>query len=673
MIYYVDQGTRQSLGTREYPFKTVSEAAAAAVPGDEILVAPGVYREKVDPPRGGVSDTCRIAYRAVEPGTAVVTGAEPLEGWTQNPDGLWTAAVPVSVFPDGNPYTDVVDGDWFYFDPDWPVHRGQLFAQDRPLMEAADPAQLADPPAWLRTACPEGCWHARTVGNEMVFTVNLYGRDPRALAMEYTARKTVFHPSAKHVDYITLSGFVFCKAAAQWAPPTAYQEGMIGPHWAKGWIIEDCEIYGSRCVGITLGKYLQPENENKWTRQGFKHGTQTERDAVMQAVNDGWSRETVGSHTVRRCHIHDCGQAGIAGHMGCVFSLIEDNHIHHINLTQELRGAEIGGIKLHAAIDTVIRRNRIHHCTRGIWLDWQAQGTRVTANILHHNQPMPGLPMRSPLALGEDLFVEVSHGPTLIDHNLMLSPCAGKISTQGIAFAHNLVAGSFTCVGTGTHNAGLDYPESARYTPYHVPHSTLVAGFMTILHGDARFYSNIFVQQEEDPQLADYIAGSGRAGLNGLHLVCGTLPWNGYPAPQEYFARFTPERVRSDRPMYYGHLPVYAGGNVYFNGAQPCEADPDARCPQQEVVLALTEHGGKWHLETDLWQHLPQTGMPPVDSGLLGSAFESEQRFEAPDGSFLSLDTDLYGVRHAALPLCGPLAQAPAGMIPLDDCLQEEK
>ena len=40
-----------------------------------------------------------------------------------------------------------------------------------------------------------------------------------------------------------------------------------------------------------------------------------------------------------------------------MFSLIEDNHIHHINNKQNLAGAEIGGIKMHAAIDVIIRRN----------------------------------------------------------------------------------------------------------------------------------------------------------------------------------------------------------------------------------------------------------------------------------------------------------------------------
>ena len=71
--------------------------------------------------------------------------------------------------------------------------------------------------------------------------------------------------------------------------------------------------------------------------------------------------------------------------MGCAFSRIEHNHIYNIAVKHEFFGWEIGGIKLHAAIDVVIARNNIHHCTLGTWLDWEAQGTRVTRNLYHHN------------------------------------------------------------------------------------------------------------------------------------------------------------------------------------------------------------------------------------------------------------------------------------------------
>ena len=69
-------------GTKEAPFKTISQAAAKAVPGDEVIVAPGVYREHVNPLRGGNTATQRITYRSEEPLKAIISGAEVIDNWT---------------------------------------------------------------------------------------------------------------------------------------------------------------------------------------------------------------------------------------------------------------------------------------------------------------------------------------------------------------------------------------------------------------------------------------------------------------------------------------------------------------------------------------------------------------------------------------------------------------
>jgi hypothetical protein len=53
-------------------------------------------------------------------------------------------------------------------------------------------------------------------------------------------------------------GFKIEKAATTWAPPAAFQDGMIGPHWSKGWMIEDCEISNSKCAGISWVNILIP-------------------------------------------------------------------------------------------------------------------------------------------------------------------------------------------------------------------------------------------------------------------------------------------------------------------------------------------------------------------------------------------------------------------------------
>ena len=45
MIYYVNaQVGRGGNGSKETPFKRIGDAAKIAMPGDEVIVAPGVYR-----------------------------------------------------------------------------------------------------------------------------------------------------------------------------------------------------------------------------------------------------------------------------------------------------------------------------------------------------------------------------------------------------------------------------------------------------------------------------------------------------------------------------------------------------------------------------------------------------------------------------------------------------
>lgn len=104
---------------------------------------------------------------------------------------------------------------------------------------------------------------------------------------------------------------------------------------------------------------------------------------------------------------------------------------------------------------------------------------------------------------------------------------------------HNLIGGSFTYVGNGVDNGGKKFP-SERYTPYHVPHSTDIAGFMTILHGDMRFYNNIFIQQKVNPFYETYAKEYLKDfQTDKMHFVSGTLPYETYPLTDEYFSRFT--------------------------------------------------------------------------------------------------------------------------------------
>jgi hypothetical protein len=64
-------------GSRSKPFKTISAAAAIAQPGDTITVHEGIYRERVNPPRGGASDRKRIVYQAAHDETVPRGNEQP--------------------------------------------------------------------------------------------------------------------------------------------------------------------------------------------------------------------------------------------------------------------------------------------------------------------------------------------------------------------------------------------------------------------------------------------------------------------------------------------------------------------------------------------------------------------------------------------------------------------
>lgn len=134
MIIYVNaKAPRNGNGRKETPYRTISEAACAAMPGDEVLVAPGVYRENVNPIHGG-TEGARITYRSEKPLAAEITGAEEVKGWKPYKGNVWVCRIHNGVFGNYNPYTTFVQGDWYF----GPVnkHTGEVFLNDRMLYEA---------------------------------------------------------------------------------------------------------------------------------------------------------------------------------------------------------------------------------------------------------------------------------------------------------------------------------------------------------------------------------------------------------------------------------------------------------------------------------------------------------------------------------------------------------
>ncbi len=626
IFHVATDGSDIADGSEGRPFRTISRAAGRAWPDDTVVVHGGEFREWVRPARGGLSDQRRITYQAAPGEHVVVKGSERVTGWEPDGGTVWRASVANSLFGDYNPFAEEVAGDWLV-EPQAPAHKhlGDVYLNGLSFYEAERPEDVADPPLrtevvdhWTgvteRVRNPEQTrlvWYAEVGDDATTIWANFQGADPNAELVEVNVRRSVFSPVEHHVDYITVRGFELAHAATPWAPPTAEQPGLIGPNWAKGWVIEDNVIHDSKCSAISLGKEAST-GQNFFTLRGDKPGYQYQLESVFAARHIGWDREHIGSHVVRRNTIFDCGQNGIVGHLGCVFSTIEDNHIYNIGVKREFYGYEIAGIKLHAAIDVQISHNRVHDCSLGTWLDWQAQGARVSRNLYYRNN--------------RDLFVEVSHGPYLVEHNVLASPAAIESFSQGGAFVHNLVGGTVSLE-----------PVMDRATPYHLPHSTQVAGYAVIYGGDDRYIGNVFLG-------GDIAKAYGRVTEAKPPARYGTAGYDGHPATfDEYLARVA-EQPSGDLQRFIGlKQPAYLRDNVYAPGAQAFTGERSALALAEDVSLEVVDEGDEVYLEVRLPERFGRVRLNVVTGADLPRVRLADADFEERDGSPLVLDVDLLG------------------------------
>lgn len=593
-------GNDKNPGTKENPFLTIQSAAKLAQPGDIITVHEGIYRERINPPRGGESEQKRIIYQAATGEKVEIKGSEIIKNWEKITGTVWKVSIPNSFFGDYNPYKDKIHGDWFN-DLGRIHHTGEVYLNGKSLWEMADLEKVKKPVREEDNFDPEGStytWFCESDNENTIIYANFHEADPNKELVEINVRKTCFYPEKNNINYITIRGFRMSHAATQWAPPTAEQIGLIGTNWSKGWIIENNLISDSKCSGITLGKHGDEfDNTSEDSAEGYV-------ETIHRAEKRGWSKENIGHHIIRNNTIFNCEQTGICGSLGAIFSTIENNNIYNIHIKRQFTGAEMAGIKIHAAIDMLIKNNRVANCNRGLWLDWMAQGTHVTGNLFNSNY-------------SEDLFVEVNHGPFLIDNNLLFSKRSILDCSEGGAYIHNLIAGN------------IELHPQDRLTPYHLPHSAELAGLKQTICGDNRFFNNIFV-------------GGVKEG----------------------------ERNKSGLGMYENvGLPMFVNGNVYLNDARKYSKEQNQLEIKTNPNIQIEEKADGIYLKMNLDEKIIAMKNQLVDTKLLGKALIPNAAYENPDGSPITIDTDFLGKkRNKQNPTAGPFENPETGEIILKIC-----
>ena len=485
-LHVATSGKDTDPGTKAAPLRTIQRAASLAQPGDVITVRGGTYRERISPPRGGESDAKRIVYQAAQGETVEIKGSEIVKNWVKVQDNVWEVTIPNTFFGSFNPYNDLIHGDWFKAKRRQ-HHTGAVYLNGEWLTEAA----ALD--AVLKPVGDTALWFGQVDQTNTTIRAQFKSVDPNTQLVEINVRQSVFYPEKPGMNFISVRGFTMRHAATPWAPPTAEQIGLIGTHWSRGWIIENNVVSHSVCSGIALGKYGDEwDNKSAKSAEGYVK-------TIERALSNGWNKATIGHHLVRSNTISHCEQTGIVGSLGAVFSRITGNTIHDIHVRQLFSGAEMAGIKLHAAIDVEVSGNHIYRVgSWGIWLDWMAQGTRISGNLLHDNGR-------------EDLFMEVDHGPFLADNNIFLS--AGSLldrTSQGGAYVHNLFAGAMSFGGG-----------DGRQTPFHKAHSTEIAGLRDNPQGDDRYYNNLFLDRGN---LGSYDNVTLPVWMDGNVFIKGAMP-----------------------------------------------------------------------------------------------------------------------------------------------------
>jgi hypothetical protein len=230
-----------------------------------------------------------------------------------------------------------------------------------------------------------------------------------------------------------------------------------------------------------------------------------------------------------------------------------------------------------------------------------------------------------------------------VDNNLFLSDLNLWNMAVGSAYINNLFAGQI-CEGG----------ESERFTPYHYPHSTKVAGIMTLLSGDDRYYNNIFLKTPVPSY--DIFENARRPKRREGTMDFGLGMYDRYPA----------DKPESDFPLWEmsrAKLPVVAEHNLYQNGAVPYKNGVNELLDREtDAEIRLEERAEGIYLVFTVTENIATMEGVILNSFDLGEAMVPGVIFEHPDGTPILLNRDYFHKRREkGLNAIGPIRDLGSG------------
>lgn len=457
--YYVDKfrGNDSNPGTKAAPFKTIQKAADIMQPGDTCFIRSGIYRETVRPARGGTSENKRITYKAFPNETPIITGAEQINTWTYQGNGVWKVEIPNSYFGAFNPYEQTMTSysksePWIYYGQ-W-HHLGEVYLNGVAYYEKRSLQEVQ---------LQQETWFTEQKEGKTIIWANFGKNNPNQQLAEINVRESIFEPAVPGLAYLTLDGLTIRQSACNWTPPGSepFQKAAVTTRWGKAWIIQNCHVSDCKAVGIALANSNEVQNKADLS--------------------------TFGHHIVRNNIIERCGQGGICGNRNSAVSIIEGNLIQDINYKREYGGEETAGIKFHSATDTIIRNNIIRRVRAGgsrshpgIWIDYANDGLRITGNVIYETDD-------------SCIYMEANHGPNLIDNNIFIGNVI-KIASERNVIVHNLF-----------YNSGILYEDQLwfgepRSAGRYKKHSGEYVGSSVLYKIGDKYFNNIFINKSFENQ-----------------------------------------------------------------------------------------------------------------------------------------------------------------------------
>lgn len=414
---YVDQAHPQASdenpGTRQQPLRTINLAAQMAMPGERVVVAAGVYRERVSPAHGGTGPDRMISYEAARGAEVIVKGSRVLEAeWAEAKppeDGqprLWTVRLPAELLGGYNPFAKLNLTD-ARIDECMPwatstkgkvpntLRRGLVFQDGRRLVQVAAQEDVAKGPG--------RCF---VEADGLMLIVRPFDdAKPPACQWEVTTQETIFAPDDFGLGYIRIQGFTVEHCANGFPRP---QLGAISTMRGHHWLIEKNTVRQVNAIGIDIGD--QFDTSGPELAQG-------------------------GQHIIRGNTITDCGIGGLEGKR-IEHTLIEENTMRRCGWHDIWRIYEVGGIKVHCTRSCLLRRNLVTDTVSGpgIWMDYANVNSRCTGNVIVGVDCSNG-----------GIFMEASQEPNLVDTNIVWATRGNGIyqhDCDELTIAHNLVGRS---------------------------------------------------------------------------------------------------------------------------------------------------------------------------------------------------------------------------------------